>query len=201
MQGYSDRVNHAFTYLAKHYLPRVQPNGSLPSLAVPANVALILVRYGAEETTVVASILHHLLEIATPSERAEVAHRIGERFGPVVLGVASDAASPQHDEHGQPLPWRSRKREVLSRLVTMEPRAIDIRCADEIHECGSAIATVNRLGPEYLESCGLGGRREVVAWYDDVCSALQRRIDWPSHSMRVELGNLSRRLDAILRRP
>src|SRR5690606_19830220 len=93
MQGYSDRVNHAFTYLAKHYLPRIQRSASLPSLALPANVAIILVRHGAEETTVVASILHHLLEIAAPSERAEVAHRIGERFGPVVLGVASDAAS------------------------------------------------------------------------------------------------------------
>jgi len=201
MQGYSDRVNHAFTYLAKHYLPRIQRSASLPSLALPANVAIILVRHGAEETTVVASILHHLLEIAAPSERAEVAHRIGERFGPVVLGVASDAASRQHDEHGQPLPWRSRKREVMSQLVTMEPRAIDIRCADEIHECGSAITTVNRLGPEYLESSGLGSGREVVAWYDDVCSALERRLDWPSQPMRLELGTLSRRLDALMRRP
>src|SRR5690606_12060100 len=113
MQGYSDRINHAFTYLAKHYLPRVSSRGSLSFIANPANVAIILVRHGAEETTVVASVLHPLLEVAAPDDCADVAHRIGERFGPVVLGVASDAATPRHDGHGAPLEWRSRKREVL----------------------------------------------------------------------------------------
>lgn len=200
MHGYSDRINHAFTYLAKHYVPRVATRAPLPFLATPSNVALILARHGADETTVVAGILHHLLEVAAPAEQHDVAHRIGERFGSVVLGVASDATCGRYDALGDPLEWRVRKREVLSRLVTMEPRAIDIRCADEIHECGSAIATVQRLGPEYLETHGLGAGREVVAWYDDISNALGRRLDWPSHPMREELNALSGRLAALVGR-
>lgn len=199
MHGYSDRVHHAFTYAAKHYAPQAPSHAPLPFLALPSNVALILARHGADETTLVASILHHLIEIARPSQRSEVEHRIGERFGPVILGIASDAATPRVDESGEPHLWRNRKREMLRQLITMEPRALDIRCADEIHECGSSIATVQRLGPEYLEVHGLDAPREVVAWYDDLSEALDRRIDWPTDPMRDELRRLATRLAALVR--
>lgn len=200
MHGYSDRINHAFSYAAKHYAPRAPAHAPLPFLVHPSNVAIILVRHGADETTVVASIVHHLIEVASAAERADVEHRICERFGSVVLGVARDASTPRLDGHGESLTWRNRKREVMRQLGTMEPRALDIRCADEIHECGSAIATVQRLGPEYLEVNGLAASREVVAWYDDFASALGRRLDWPSHPMREELRTLSGRLAALVRR-
>ena len=200
MHGYSDRINHAFTYAAKHYAPRAPAHAPLPFLAHPSNVAVILVRHGADETTVVASIVHHLIEIASETERHEVEQRICERFGPVVLGVACDASTPRFDSHGAAIPWRSRKREVMRQLGTMEPRALDIRCADEIHECGSAVTTVQRLGHEYLEVHGLATSREVVAWYDDLANALGRRLDWPSHPMREELRSLSGRLAALVRR-
>lgn len=198
MNGYSDRVHHAFTYAAKHYAPRAPAHAPLPFLALPSNVALILARHGADETTLVASILHHLIEVARPSERAEVEHRIGERFGSVILGIACDAATPRLAESGEPHGWRNRKREMLRQLITMEPRALDIRCADEIHECGSSIATVQRLGPEYLEVHGFDAPREVVAWYDDLSEALDRRIDWPSDPMRDELRRLAVRLAALV---
>src|SRR5690606_12964340 len=134
--------------------------------------------------TLVASILHHLIEIARPSARAQVEVRIGERFGPVILGIASDAATARVNDAGEPHPWRARKRQMLRQLIAMEPRALDIRCADEIHECGTSIATVQRLGPEYLEVHGLDAPREVAGWYDDLSATLDRRVDWPSDPMR-----------------
>jgi len=198
MNGYSDRVHHAFTYVAKHYAPQAPPHAPLPFLALPSNVALILARHGADETTLVASILHHLIEIARPSARAQVEVRIGERFGPVILGIASDAATARVNDAGEPHPWRARKREMLRQLIAMEPRALDIRCADEIHECGTSIATVQRLGPEYLEVHGLDAPREVAGWYDDLSATLDRRVDWPSDPMRDELRRLAVRLSALV---
>jgi hypothetical protein len=118
----------------------------------------------------------------------------------VVLGVATDASAPRTDPQGAMLPWRVRKREVMRQLATMEPRALDIRCADEIHECGSAIALIERLGVEYLEVHGLAGHREVCAWYDDLAAALGRRLDWPSHPMREELRTLAAELATLGRR-
>lgn len=194
MHGYSDRIHHALTYLAKHYHPRAPAHAPLPFVAHPSNVALILARHGADETTIVASILHHLLEIAPPAERPGVEGSLRDKFGPVVIGVACDAAAPRVDQFGEPLEWRHRKREVLRQLATIEPRALDIRCANEIHECGSAISVAGRLGTEYLEPHGLGTGRETMAWYDDLTQALVRRVDWPSHGLLRELDDLSREL-------
>lgn len=197
MRGYSDRINHAFTFAAKHYAPRAPRYAPHPYLAQPANVAVILLRHGADDTTVVASVLHHLLETCGRHARSEMELKICDKFGPVVLGIACDAASPRVDGNGESLDWRLRKREVMRLLATMEPRALDIRCADEIHECGSAISIAQRLGPEYLEPQGHANSREVVAWFDDLAAALGRRIDWPGHTLRDELRALTRELAAL----
>ncbi len=198
MRGYSDRINHALTFVAKHYAPRAPRHAPHPFLAYPPNIAVILLRHGADETTTVAAILHPLLEIVAPAERHEMEHKIGDKFGSVVLGVCGDAAAPRVDGHGEVLPWRIRKREVMRLLATMEPRALDIRCASEIHDCGSAIAVVQRLGVEYLEPQGHANEREVIAWFDDLAAGLGRRIDWPGHTLRDELRALTRDLAVLV---
>jgi hypothetical protein len=197
MRGYSDRINHAFTFAAKHYAPQAPRYAPHPYLAQPANVAVILLRHGADETTVVASVLHHLLEVCGGEQRHEMEHKVSAKFGPVVLGVACDAAAPRVGHNGEALDWRLRKREVMRQLATMEPRALDIRCADEIHECGAAISIVQRLGPEYLEPQGQAEGHEFIAWFDDLAAALGRRIDWPGHTLRDELRALTRQLAAL----
>jgi hypothetical protein len=189
MFGYSDRINHALTFVAKHHAVGARGVTALPSAAAPANIAVILARHAADETTLVAGILHHLLEAASTSD--DLAPKIGAKFGPVVLGVARDAAAPAAE-------WRQRKRAILTAVVTMEPRALDIRCAAEIHECGSAIALVERLGPEYLEIHGLATPHETAAWYGDAAQAFGRRSDWPARALRSELVTLANRLAGLI---
>ncbi len=199
MHGYSDRINHALAFAAKHHAPRAPLTGAMHFLAHPANVAIILARHGADETTLVAGILHHVLEVAPPMGRDALARKIGQKFGPVVLGVAVDAVEPMVDAQGELLPWPHRKRCLLTALATMEPRALDICCADEIHQCGTAITLVERLGVEYLQSGGLAPAPIVHAWYGDLDTVLGRREDWPGRGLRHELGALRRRLAAAVR--
>ena len=54
-------------------------------LAHPANVAIVLARYGCEQVTVVAGILHHVLEEAAPGNRPLLERKIADKFGPVAL--------------------------------------------------------------------------------------------------------------------
>src|SRR5690606_15880323 len=68
MHGYSDRIHHALSYLAKHYHPHAPADQPLPFVAQPYNLIVILARHGADEITLVAGILHHLIEIAPPPE-------------------------------------------------------------------------------------------------------------------------------------
>ena len=55
-RGYSDRINHAFAFAAKHHDRQVRKGTRLPYLTHPANVAVILTRYGQEEQTIVADL-------------------------------------------------------------------------------------------------------------------------------------------------
>ncbi len=194
MHGYSDRIHHALSYLAKHYHPHAPADQPLPFVAQPYNLIVILARHGADEITLVAGILHHLIEIAPPPERDRVEATLCDKFGPVVLSVASDAAAGRVDATGAPRSPRHRRRDILRQLMVIDPRALDIRCASAIHDCGSALSVVERLGPEYLEPQGHGARHETLDWYDDLLHAFGRRIDWPSTAMRLELGQLTDQL-------
>lgn len=198
MNGYNDRINHALAFTAKHHAPHAPVLGRLGFIARPANVAIILARHGAEEVTLVAGIVHHALEMIPDGERRPVERKISDKFGSVVLAVARDAAECCVDHDGTPVPWVHRKRAMLGRLLAMDPRALDICCADEIHECGSAIALARRLGPEYLEAHDLGSGPHALGWYRDLIESLGRRVDWPERGMRQELRFLFDRLAPTL---
>ena len=55
--GYSDRINHALAFAAKHHDQQVRKGTRLPYVTHPANVAVILTRYGQDDDTVIAGIL------------------------------------------------------------------------------------------------------------------------------------------------
>lgn len=194
MHGYSDRINHAFAFTAKYYGPRAPREGAMTFLAHPANVAVVLARHGADELTIVAGILHHVIEATPAPELPSMGAKILENFGSVVLAIATDAADHHVDERGEPISWTHRKRVLLNHLLIMEPRALDICCADEIHDCGTAIALVERLGGEYLATHGLPPAPQALGWYGDLLDALDRRTDWPARAMRHELAALRARL-------
>jgi (p)ppGpp synthase/HD superfamily hydrolase len=199
MNGYSDDINHAFAFTAKYRAPYAPAQGAMTFVAHPANVAVILARHGADEVTLVAAILHHVLEVTPHQAHHGVAARIEDKFGHAVLRLAQDACEPREDDHGVATPWTHRKRAQLDRLLRISPRAIDICCADDIHDCGTALAIVERLGGEYLATNGLPASPVDLCCYDDLFEALDRRNDWHARGMRSELHALRLRLQSALR--
>src|ERR1700752_1606984 len=97
MHGYSDRRNPPFAFAAKYYNALVPVSAGMDFLAHPANVAVNLTRYGCEQVTIVAGIVHHVLEESPLEQRPVLEHKIGEKFGPVVLAVARDALEPKFE--------------------------------------------------------------------------------------------------------
>ena len=106
MHGYSDRINHAFAFAAKYYGAVAPAGAGMDYLAHPANVAIILARYGCEQVTVVAGILHHELEESAPDKRPVLERKITDKFGPVALAIAKDALEPKFDARGAERSWR-----------------------------------------------------------------------------------------------
>ncbi|MDF3052137.1 MAG: hypothetical protein K0S19_242 [Geminicoccaceae bacterium] len=199
MHGYSDRINHAFAFAAKYY-GAVAPAGSgMDYMAHPANVAVILSRYGCDQITIVGGILHHVLEEATPDKRPVLERKIGDKFGPVALAIAKDALEPKFDRRGGERAWQARKQEYLTQLAIAEPRALDICVADEIHSCGSTMTALRRLGVEYLRTVSRAGSDQTIWWYRSMLEILATRSDWPQRDMLTELRLLSADLVRSLR--
>ena len=198
MNGYSDDINHAFAFATKYRAPYAPVEGAMTFLAHPANVAVILARHGADEVTLVAGILHHVLEVTPRRHHADVRAKIEDKFGVAVLVLAREAFVGYEDERGVPLSWLQRKRTFLHQLLVMSPRAIDICCANEIHQCGTSLAIVERFGGEYLSLHGLPSSAPELCCYDDIFAALDRRTDWHARGMKNELHSLKTRLEAAL---
>jgi len=191
MHGYSDRINHAFAFAAKYYNALAPADAGMDFLAHPANVAIILARYGCEQLTIVAGILHHVLEESPPDRWPLLEHKISEKFGPVALAVAKDALEPKFDRRGGERPWQPCKQEYLTQLAIAEPRALDIIAADEIHACGSTMTALRRLGVEYLRTVSRASSEQTIWWYRSLIEVLAARPDWPRREMLSELRLLS----------
>jgi (p)ppGpp synthase/HD superfamily hydrolase len=199
MHGYSDRISHAFAFAAKYYVSMAPAGAGMDYLAHPANVAIILARYGCEQVTIVGGILHHVLEEAPPERVPVLEQKIGAKFGPVALAIARDALEPKFDRRGVERPWQSCKAEYLTQLAAAEPRALDICVADELHVCGSTITALRRLGVEYLRTVSRASSAQTIWWYRSMLEVLETRPDWPHREMLAELRMLSADLVRSLR--
>ena len=199
MLGYSDRINHAFAFAAKYHGAVAPPGAGMDYVAHPANVAVILARYGCEQATIVAGILHHVLEETASEHRAVLEQKIADKFGPVVLAIARDAVEPKLDRRGAERSWQSCKQEYLTLLALAEPRALDIIVADELHACGSTITALRRLGLEYLRQVSRAGSDQTIWWYRSMLEILDSRPEWPRRDMLSELRVLSTDLVRSLR--
>src|SRR4026208_1622310 len=100
--GYSDVINHAFAFAAKHHDRQVRKGTKLPYLTHPANVAIILTRYGRDIDTIVAGILHDVIEdcIRDGYTREMLEQRIGDKFGSNVLENVVAVTYRRQDEDG-----------------------------------------------------------------------------------------------------
>ncbi|MDB4882975.1 MAG: hypothetical protein JWL95_1741 [Gemmatimonadetes bacterium] len=175
IRGYSDRINHAFAFAAKHHDRQVRKGTRLPYLTHPANVAVILTRYGQDEQTVVSGILHDVIEdcVRDGYTRDMLEQRIGDKFGKEVLDTVLAVTQRQVDEEGIDLSSEERKDDYLARLAAASERARWVCAADKIHNGSAILADLKRtLDPDTVWTRFNAGRLGTVRWYRRVYDRL-----------------------------
>ena len=171
MTGYSDRINHAFAFAAKHHDRQVRKGTRLPYLTHPANVALILTRYGRDEDTVVAGILHDVVEdcVREGWTREMLEERIASKFGEPVLQTVLAVTKRKFDDDGIELSREDIKADYLRRLASASDSARWVCAADKVHNAGSILADLRRtIDPESVWGRFGGGRDGTLQWYRGV---------------------------------
>ena len=175
ISGYSDRINHALAFAAKHHDRQVRKGTRLPYLTHPANVAIILTRYGRDEQTVVAGILHDVIEdcVREAYTADMLEQRIGDKFGTDVLTTVLAVTHRRIDDDGVELAHDERRDDYLARLGMASDAARWVCAADKLHNAGSILADLRRtIDPDTIWSRFNGGREATVRWYRRVYDRL-----------------------------
>ena len=168
MTGYSDRINHAFAYAAKHHDQQVRKGTRLPYLTHPANVAVILTRYGCGEDTVVAGILHDVVAdcVRDAWTREMLDERIGTKFGNSMLEMLLSVTERRIDDDGVELSTDDRKDDYLERLALASEEALWVCAADKVHNANSILSDLRRTSfPETVWGRFSAGRNGTVRLY------------------------------------
>jgi len=174
--GYSDVINHALAFAAKHHDRQVRKGTKLPYLTHPANVAVILTRYGCNSDTVVAGILHDVIEdcVREGYSREMLEQRIGDKFGAKVLDTVLAVTYRRHDDDGVELSGDDRKTDYLERLSDASEEARWVCAADKIHNASSILSDLRRtVDAETIWSRFGGGRVGTGRWYRQVYERLR----------------------------
>ena len=194
--GYSDRINHALAFAAKHHDQQVRKGTRLPYVTHPANVAIILTRYGQDDDTVVAGILHDVIEdcVRDGYTREMLESRISDKFGRHVLDTVLAVTNRKYDDDGVELSSEERKDDYLARLAFADERARWVCAADKVHNASTILADLKRTDyPETIWGRFNVGREGTVRWYRRVHDRL-RELGFTASIMR-ELDEVARRLE------
>jgi (p)ppGpp synthase/HD superfamily hydrolase len=176
MRGYSDRINHALAFAAKHHDTQVRKGTRLPYITHPANVALILTRYGCDEDVVVGGILHDVVEdcVRGGYSSDDLSQRIAAKFGASVLEMVLAVTKRRLDDDGIELSRDDVRADYLDRIATAPEGARWICAADKLHNAGSILADLRRtIEPSTVWNRFGGGRDGTMFWYRDVYARLE----------------------------
>jgi hypothetical protein len=139
-------------------------------------VAVILTRYGRDEDTVVAGILHDVVEdcVREGWTREMLEDRIVSKFGPQVLESVLAVTKRKFDDDGVELSRDDIRADYLTRLASASDAARWICAADKVHNAGSILADLRRtIDPGNVWDRFGGGRDGSLQWYRDVYNRLR----------------------------
>jgi hypothetical protein len=169
--GYSDRVNHALAYAAKHHDQQVRKGTRLPYFTAPASLAIILTRYGRSEDAVLAGILLGVVEdyLCDGYDAETIRQRVGEKFGQAVLDAVLGAARRRADDDGVDLTAEEQKADALERLGAASDDSRWVSAAHTAHEGGALLSDLRRTAfPDSVWMRFAEGRESKLRWFRHV---------------------------------
>ncbi|MBL8962408.1 MAG: HD domain-containing protein [Gemmatimonadetes bacterium] len=175
MAGYSDRIHHALAFAAKHHDQQVRKGLRAPYFTQPANLAIILTRYGQDDTTVIAGILHQVVDDFSRNglSREQLEERLGGKFGSGVLDLLITIVARKLDDDGVELSPDERRDDVLARLASAPEGARWVCAADALHSASSLAADLRRtVDADAVWARVAVGREATLRWYRRVLDQL-----------------------------
>lgn len=140
----SDKVNLALKVASRAHRDQMRKGTDIPYISHPVAVAMIVSGYTTDEDTIVASILHDILEDVEPTVYSETDMR--NDFGDEVVKIVKDVSEDK--TAGEPeKPWIERKKDYLAHLDSLEnEKPLIVSTADKIHNLTDILEEYERIG-------------------------------------------------------
>lgn len=164
---YSSRLDSALSFAATAHGEQKRKGTEVPYVVHPVAVAALLASHGWDEDTVIAGLLHDVVE-DTETSIESVRALFGDRVADIVAWCSEPAKS---------LPWEQRKREAIERMQRMPPRAKAVSCADKAHN-------LNTIADELARGVDVWrrfkrGREAQLDYHRRALEALRREFEHP----------------------
>jgi (p)ppGpp synthase/HD superfamily hydrolase len=174
--GYSDRIHHALAFAAKHNDRQVHKGTRQPFRTHAANLAIILIRYGQDDDTVIAGILQDVVADCVEERFSPemLDQRIGQKFGNAVLASIVSVTLHRVDQTGVDFSHEERREDLLARLEKADDRARWVVAADALYSVGSTLANLRRtIDSNSVWSQMPLGREGTTRWFRALCDRLR----------------------------
>jgi (p)ppGpp synthase/HD superfamily hydrolase len=149
-----DKIEYSIFYATKAHMGQKRKTIDVDMIFHPYTVGMILQRYGCDEDTVAAGILHDVVE-----DTNHTFEDIERDFGKKIRDYVYDASEPDKS-----LEWEDRKKHTIEHIKTAPLESKLIVACDKISNLESLADCIETLGEE--KSFGsLKRGREPQKWY------------------------------------
>ncbi|HEY5714214.1 MAG TPA: HD domain-containing protein [Candidatus Gracilibacteria bacterium] len=148
----TSRLSAAIAFASQKHDGQRRKSDGYPFIAHPFAVASILIKYGADESTIIAGLLHDTLEDTDCSPE-----ELEFTFGPNVLRMVEDVSE------NKSLKWKDRKINYIDNLKLISQSSLMISCADKTHNLHTFLEELERHGESLWKKFPAGP--EVTFWF------------------------------------
>ena len=175
-------IERALRVTLEAHAGQTRKGSDAPYAVHPLHAALIVARWGFDDETIQAALLHDVVEDCADWS----AERVQAEFGPTVASVVLELTEDKS------LPWEERKERAIASIPALSERACAVKAADKLHNLftlARALEDAPDAGPVWARFNG--GRDRTLAKDRRLVAALARRLG------DVPARDLTRALHAI----
>lgn len=147
------RQAEAFAEEAHEGQMRKGPSNA-PYITHPLAVADILRIHGASAETIMAGMLHDVVE-DTEVTLEDISHR----FGAGVATIVDAVTEPEHDTR----PWKQRKTDYIARIADAPYEAVLVSAADKVHNLRDTLRDYELYGDDIWSM--FNSQKDTQFWY------------------------------------
>lgn len=186
------RLLEAISLAVSVHSSMIRKGDGLPYIVHPMAVFGLLARWGADEDTCIAGLLHDVLEDVPENEKGKYRIEIGQKFGAGVLEIVEGVT-----EQDKSLPWKERKKLYLEHLKVASKESLMVSCADRTHNTASLVEAYEKEG-EIIWKRFNAPKWWKIWFLDEAVAIMKERLD---DAYMTELWSHVKDLNALLSRP